>query len=88
VAHGFRLVLVNGYMVSGVDYYVAIWDKSSPGAWVERHGTTSSDYQTAFNSYANQGYRLRYVSGYAVGSDARYAAIWEQTDDRSPGGTP
>jgi CubicO group peptidase (beta-lactamase class C family) len=81
VQQGFRLVLVNGYTVNGVDYYASIWDKSPSNAWVARHGLTSSDYQTAFNNYVSQGYRLKHVSGYTVGNDARYAAIWEKTND-------
>jgi CubicO group peptidase (beta-lactamase class C family) len=81
VAQGYRLVLVNGYTVNGVDNYVAIWDKSPSGSWVAKHGMSSSDYQTAFNSYVGQGYRLMHVTGYSVGSDARYAAIWEKTND-------
>ncbi|PVF93072.1 hypothetical protein CPB86DRAFT_790514 [Serendipita vermifera] len=80
---GFRLVLVNGYTVSGQDRYVAIWDKSVGGAWVARHRMTSSEYQSAFNTYTSQGYRLKHVSGYAIGTEARYAAIWEKTSDTS-----
>lgn len=81
---GFRLVLVNGYNVNGQDNYVAIWDKSSGPAWVARHGMTSTEYQNNFNTYVNQGYRLTHVSGYSLGSDARYAAIWEMLDDGIP----
>lgn len=83
VSQGYRLVLVNGYNVGGQDQYAAIWDKSPSGAWVARHGLTSADYQSAFNSYVSQGYRLRHVSGYSVGNEARYAAIWEKTGDTS-----
>ncbi|KAN0082167.1 Beta-lactamase/transpeptidase-like protein [Elaphomyces granulatus] len=81
VGQGYRLVLVNGYEVQGVDNYVAIWDKSPSGQWVARHGMSPSDYQDAFDTYVGQGYRLRHVSGYAVGNEARYAAIWEKTND-------
>jgi len=83
VSQGFRLVLVNGYTVNGVDYYVAIWDKSPSGQWVARHGLTSTGYQAAFNQYTSEGYRLKHVSGYAIGNEARYAAIWEKV----PGST-
>ncbi len=77
-SQGYRLVLVNGYTVNGIDNYVAIWDKSPSGAWVARHGLTGAEYQTSFNTYTGQGYRLTHVSGYAVGNEARYAAIWEK----------
>lgn len=80
---GYRLVLVNGYTVGGEDRYVAIWDKSTSGEWVARHRMTASDYQTAFDNYYQQGYRLKHVSYYAIGSDPYYAAIWEKSDDTS-----
>jgi hypothetical protein len=68
--------------VGGTDYYVAIWDKSTSGAWIARHGMTASNYQTQFNTFTAQGYKLVHVSGYSVGPDAtssaRYAAIWEK----------
>jgi len=79
VGQGFRLVLVNGYTVNGQDRYVAIWEKSSGPAWVARHGMTGAQYQTEFDKHLNQGYRLVHISGYAVGNDARYAAIWEKS---------
>jgi hypothetical protein len=81
VSQGYRTVLVNGYTVGGVDYYAAIWDKSPSGAWVARHGMTSSGYQTEFNNWVGQGYRLKHVSGYSANGVALYAAIWEKTND-------
>ena len=50
-------------------------------AWVARHGMTSAQYQSAFNSFGASGYRLVEVSGYNVGNQDLYAAIWE----KSPG---
>jgi len=82
-SQGYRLVLVNGYTVNGIDNYVAIWDKSPSGSWIARHGMTSSQYQSYFNTYTGQGYRLKHVSGYEIGTEARYAAIWEKTSDTS-----
>jgi len=83
VSQGFRPVLVNGYTVNGVDNYVAIFDQSPSGAWVSLHGMTSDAYQTSFNNYTSQGYRLIHVSGYAVDNQAMYAAIWQQNSDTS-----
>src|SRR5579859_1840423 len=80
-SQGYRLVIVNGYTVSGEDRYVAIWEKSLSAQWFARHGMTSADYQTAFNDAVGKGFKLRHVSGYAVGSEARYAAIWEKSSD-------
>lgn len=76
-AKGYRPLLVGGYVVNGVDYYVAIWEKSSSGAWVARHGMTSDGYQQEFNNWVGQGYTLKVVSGYTLGlNQDRYAALW------------
>jgi hypothetical protein len=77
-ADGYRLTWVNGYTVQGQAQYAAIWEKSSGPAWVARHGLNSAQYQSAFDDYTKQGYRLELVSGYAVGNEARYAAIWRK----------
>ncbi len=76
---GFRLVWVNGYNVGGNIFYAAIWDKSAGGAGIARHGMTSAEYQAEFTKNAAQGFRLKLISGYASGNEARYAAIWEKT---------
>ncbi len=49
------------------------------GEWVARHGMSGGQYQSAFDQYTGQGYRLVAVDGYAVGSAVQYAAIWEKT---------
>jgi CubicO group peptidase (beta-lactamase class C family) len=79
VGLGYRLRWVQGYGVGSTAYYAAIWEKSTGPAWVARHGLTSAQYQTAFNTFVGQGYRLTHVSGYDVGGVAYYAAIWEAT---------
>ncbi|MBT9317438.1 hypothetical protein [Leptothoe spongobia] len=78
VADGYRLVDVSGYSVGNQARYAAIWEKRSGPAWVARHGMTSSQYQARFDQYVADGYRLVHVSGYSVGNQARYAAIWEK----------
>ena len=80
---GYRLKHVSGYAVGNEARYAAIWEKTNDGiAWVARHGMTSSDYQTAFDSYAGQGHRLVLVNGYQVNNIDYYAAVW----DKSPSG--
>ncbi|KAL9575728.1 hypothetical protein ACKAV7_000085 [Fusarium commune] len=79
VSKGFRLRLVDGYPVAGDTRFAAIWDKSGGSTWVARHDLTSSEYQNAFNTFFSQGYRLKHVSGYAQGDQARYAALWEKS---------
>ncbi|WNG36399.1 beta-lactamase family protein [Archangium violaceum] len=79
MAQGYRPVLVNGYSVGGVPYFAAIFHQDSSVAWVARHDMSSSQYQTEFNTWVGQGYRLTHVSGYTSGGAERYAALWEKS---------
>ncbi|KAK1829979.1 hypothetical protein QBC39DRAFT_310059 [Podospora conica] len=77
---GYTLKTVSGYTINDQPRFAAIWEKySTRRDYVARHGLTDAAYQTAFNQYVNQGYRLRHVDGYAVGTAVRYAAIWDKT---------
>jgi hypothetical protein len=79
VGQGYRLRQVSGYNVGGQDRYAALWEKGPGPAWVARHGMTSAGYQQEFDRLVGQGYRLRQVSGYNVGGQDRYAALWEKS---------
>ena len=70
---GYAPALVSAY----AGKFAAIWQKSR-GAFVARHGMTAAQYQAEFNTYTGQGYRLTDVTGYAVGGQVRYAAIWRK----------
>ncbi len=48
--------------------------------WTARHGLTAAQYQNEVVAQQQKGYRLTYVSGYAVNNEARFAALWEQAD--------
>ena len=78
VKDGYRLVEISGYSVNGQTQYAAIFDKSTGPAWTARHGMTSNEYQAWFSKLVSQGYRLRNIDGYAVGAEARYAAIFDK----------
>jgi hypothetical protein len=75
---GYQLVHVSGYGVQGQDLYAAIWEKRSGPPWQARNGMTSAEYQQVFNDLNGQGYRLINVSGYNIGGQDRYAAIWSE----------
>lgn len=78
-AQGYRLQMVSGYSVGASARFAAIWDKSTGPAWAARHGLTGTQYQQAFDQYKAQGLRLRWVSTYAEGGQARYAALWDKS---------
>ncbi len=75
---GYRLSWISGYAVGGKAYYAAIWEKKSGPAYATHHGMSSSDYQSKYNSYSRQGYRLKQVSACNIGNTDYYAAIWEK----------
>jgi hypothetical protein len=74
---------VSGYAVGGQDFYAAIWDMSTGPAWEAHHRMTSDQYQAQFNELVGQGFRLTNISGYAVGSQDLYAAIWDKSCGRA-----
>ncbi|KAF9953708.1 hypothetical protein BGZ72_005223 [Mortierella alpina] len=79
VKDGYRLKKINGYTVNGSERFAAIFDKSAGAAWVAKHNLDAAQYQAAFNTYVAQGYRLKQVSGYAIGNSVRYAALFDKS---------
>lgn len=78
-AMGFRPVQVSAYRGHGADLYAAIWSREPGVSWTGRHRMTANSYQSEFAKLAATGFRLACVSGYRIGEDERFAAIWEQT---------
>ena len=77
-ADGYRLVDLSGYEEGGQARYAGVWEQSDGGRWAAHHGISPSDYQAAFDRFANEGLIVRKVAGFAVGGEIRYCAIWEQ----------
>ena len=79
IAQGYRLKLVSGYGGSGQERYAAIWEKTAGAPFVARHGMTLQVFQQEFDKWVKQeNYCLSWVSGFSVGGEDRYAAIWEK----------
>ncbi|KAJ5094886.1 hypothetical protein N7532_007221 [Penicillium argentinense] len=75
-SEGYQAVDIDGYQVNGTVFYAGIWEKTPSRASITRYDLDSSTFQADFNQYRAQGYVLRTFSGYNVGKDDRYAAIW------------
>jgi hypothetical protein len=76
---GYRLVSVSGYDDGqGQARYAAVWKRQAGPAWIALHGLTSAQYQAAFEDALKKGYRLDFVTGYAVGATPYFAAIWSK----------
>jgi hypothetical protein len=75
---GYRPVDISGYSIRGQDFYAVIWEQSSVPDWVARHDMRATEYQEEFGRLRGEGYHLVEISGYGVGDDDFYAAIWEK----------
>jgi hypothetical protein len=74
---GYKPIVVCGYSDGARDLYAAIFRKiANAPAWQARRGLTAAQYQTTFDELVAKGYRLELVSGYSVGGQDRFAAIW------------
>jgi len=76
--NGYRLTCVNGYTHNGQERYTAIWEQITGPLMATHHGMSGAQYQSKVDEYKTQGYRPTQVSGYGVGNEAKFAAIWEK----------
>jgi hypothetical protein len=58
--------------------FAAVWEQAGGPAFQARHNLTAAQFQQTFDQLVGQGFRPRAISGYAVGGEPRFAAIWEQ----------
>jgi len=73
-----QLVYLNSYVHGGQPYFTAIWSSKATGVYKARHGLSSSQYQSEWDSASRAGLRTRNVTGYGVGGSARYAGVWRK----------
>ena len=55
---GFRLIHVAGYESGGSARFDAIFEKSSGPEWQAKHNMTVAQFQSAFDDFFKQGFRL------------------------------
>ncbi len=75
-AAGRQVVYLNGYEHNGTAYLSTIFSSSATGSYKARHGLSSSDYQSEWESARVASLPTRIVTGYDDVGSARYAAIW------------
>ena len=74
---GYRPTHVSVFTIGAQQFFSAIWEQEKGLPWLARHNLTSTEYQELFSQLSGQGWRLRCVSGYDLGGEARYACIWD-----------
>src|SRR5512147_115934 len=67
-------------MADGQDRYAAVFEQREGPRFEARHGLSSAQYQQVFDQLVPQGFRPVVVSGYSVGGQDRYAAVFEQRE--------
>jgi CubicO group peptidase (beta-lactamase class C family) len=75
---GYRPTHVSVFTMGDQQLFSAIWEQQRGLPWIARHNLTSAEYQRLFDELSGRGWRLRCVSGYEVGDEARYACIWDR----------
>ncbi|MGH1352176.1 MAG: serine hydrolase [Methyloligellaceae bacterium] len=74
---GYRLSYISGFSQQGSDRYSAIWTKGKDNDTVAIHRLNSRNLKSALANKYYTGYKLKTLSGYAVGKKAHYVAMWE-----------
>ena len=74
-------VCVNGYELSGIARFSALYVKPSDEVPVVTSISLSENAMSQTNALRQAaGYRLIWLNGFGVGTEARYNAIWKKTD--------
>lgn len=76
---GYRQVWRQQVDYNGQAYVASIWRPNGGLAWAARHGLTATQYQDAFTTYTNAGYRLTHVDSYLESGNVRYSAVFTKT---------
>ncbi|MFC4584471.1 hypothetical protein [Sphaerisporangium corydalis] len=77
-SQGFRLVQFSGYSLGSQERFAAIFQQQDGPPWLAFHGLTPDRFQQKFDELKGQGFRLVGVNGYSLGSQERFAAMFEQ----------
>jgi len=81
---GYHLVHSSGYAVNNVAFYTGVWVKESRPTQIEKHGMSTSTFESQQATNSSSGYRLSAVSSYTINGSTQYAAIWEKVSGLPP----
>ncbi len=77
-SQGYRTLCVDAYGDYPNERYVAVWVKDAQvsAGWGQVFNLSETDYNTAWNNYANAGYRPTWISVLASNSASRFSGAW------------
>lgn len=79
VGKGYRLNYVSGYSVKNEGLLATLWEKRPSPPWVAKVAMSTSEYQAALETFANEGFGLVLVNGYTINGSVKYVAIWDKS---------
>ncbi|MEQ1675968.1 MAG: peptidoglycan DD-metalloendopeptidase family protein [Chitinophagaceae bacterium] len=81
---GYYPIWVDGYDAGGKTYFNVIVRPSAGVQWVARHNMDGTAYQTEYNKWDNEGYRLLFVDSYKRNGAVNYTAVWVKDGKPKP----
>ncbi|MFO7565270.1 MAG: hypothetical protein R6X02_21690 [Enhygromyxa sp.] len=75
---GWRLHMIEPFVVGGSVRYTAVWRKSK-AAEIQVYGWTYSAMRSKYDELWPQGWRLHLVKPYVIGGSVRYTAVWRKS---------
>lgn len=79
---GWRIYLLNNYVVNGTVRYTAVW-RQDKGAEMQLWGKKYADYRAKYDEAWKDGWRLRVLSNYVVDGTVYYTAVWNKPKELS-----
>ncbi len=81
---GYYPVWIDGYDAGGKTYFNIIFRPSKNVQWVAKHNMNGNTYQSEFNKWTQQGYRIINVDSYLSLGQVKYAAVWVKDGGSQP----
>jgi hypothetical protein len=77
---GWRLHVLQPYVVNGRVLYNAVWQPSTEGE-IQAYGWTYQDFRNKYDELWGQGRRLKILRPYVINGQVRYTAAWRPATD-------
>jgi len=75
--YSYRQISICGYEQAGQAYFAAIWGEEPGSGWVTHPQMTKAQFDSLSAGYAAQDLYPVFISGFGVGANPYYSAIWE-----------